>query len=314
MKLKKPKFWDYKKPNIYAKLLYPFSKILEIFNYKKIYLKKKFPEIFTICVGNIYIGGTGKTSISIEIKKILDDLNIKSCFIKKEYYSQKDEQKLLSNYGKVYTNKNRVESITQAIQDGYPVAIFDDGLQDYSINYDISIVCFNKKNGIGNGYTLPAGPLRQNLKTLKNYQYVFFTGNNENFNELENKIKLYNQNIKSYESKYLPLNINKLNLDKKYIVFSGIGNHGTFIDMLKNYNFKIIKEIEYPDHHNYTNHDLNKLEILSKKNNAILLTTEKDFLRLNENYQKNVKFIKVELKINKIDEIKNILISGYEKS
>jgi len=313
MKLKKPKFWDYKKPNIYAKLLYPFAKILEFVNYKKIKSKKDFSKILTICVGNIYIGGTGKTSLAIELKKILDGLNIKTCFIKKEYSNQKDEQKLLSNFGKVYSNKTRLDSINQAIHDGYSVAIFDDGLQDYNIDYNISIVCFNKKNGIGNGYTLPAGPLRQNLKSLKNYQYVFFNGNNENFSELENKIKLYNKDIKIYESKYLPINFDELDLDKKYIVFSGIGNHGTFIDMLKSQNLKIIEEIEYADHYNYTDNDLNKLEILSKKNDATLLTTEKDFLRLNENNQKNIKFIKVELKINKINEIKDILISNYEK-
>ena len=215
MKLKKPKFWDYKKPNIYAKLLYPFAKILEFVNYKKIKSKKDFSKILTICVGNIYIGGTGKTSLAIELKKILDGLNIKTCFIKKEYSNQKDEQKLLSNFGKVYSNKTRLDSINQAIHDGYSVAIFDDGLQDYNIDYNISIVCFNKKNGIGNGYTLPDGPLRQNLKSLKNYQYVFFNGNNENFSELENKIKLYNKDIKIYESKYLPINFDELDLDKK---------------------------------------------------------------------------------------------------
>ena len=313
MKLKKPKFWDYKKPNIYAKILYPFSKIIEIFSHKKIENKKKFSQILTICVGNIYIGGTGKTSISIELKKILDDLNIKTCFIKKDYPNQKDEQKLLSNFGKLYTNKNRLDSIKQAIQDGYSVAIFDDGLQDNKIDYDISIVCFNKKNGIGNGYTLPAGPLRQSLKAIKNYQYVFFNGNNENFSELQKKIKFHNKDIKCYDSIYLPLNVDELDSDKKYIVFSGIGNHGTFVDMLKGKKLNIIEEVEYPDHYNYTNNDLNKLEILSKKNNATLLTTEKDFLRLKKSKQKNIKFIKVELKINKKSEIKNILISNYEK-
>ena len=313
MKLKKPKFWDYKKPNIYARLLYPFAKILEFINHKKIKSKKNFSKILTICVGNIYIGGTGKTSLAIELKKILDNLNIKTCFIKKKYSNQKDEQKLLSNFGRVYSNKTRLDSINQAVQDGYSVAIFDDGLQDYNIDYNISIVCFNKKNGIGNGYTLPAGPLRQNLKSLKNYQYVFFNGNNENFSELENNIKLYNKNIKIYESKYLPINFDELDLDKKYIVFSGIGNHETFIDMLKSQNLKIIKEIEFADHYNYTDNDINKLKILSKKNDATLLTTEKDFLRLNNDNQKNIEFIKVELKINKINEIKDILISNYEK-
>ena len=71
MKLKKPKFWDYNKPNIFSNLLLPISKLIEL----KIKLsnnqKIKFNDIITICVGNIYLGGTGKTTIAIEIKKYL---------------------------------------------------------------------------------------------------------------------------------------------------------------------------------------------------------------------------------------------------
>ena len=95
MNLKKPKFWDYKKPNLYAYLLSPIALLIKIINtfFKKTQIKKF--KIKTICVGNFYVGGTGKTSLSIKIKKILNDKKIKSCFVKKYYKNQIDEQKIL---------------------------------------------------------------------------------------------------------------------------------------------------------------------------------------------------------------------------
>ena len=72
MNLKKPKFWDYKKPNIYAYLLLPFAFVLKILILLKKKIKKEQINIKTICIGNIYVGGTGKTSLSIKINEILN--------------------------------------------------------------------------------------------------------------------------------------------------------------------------------------------------------------------------------------------------
>ena len=84
MKFKKPKFWDYDKPNFLELSLWPLSIIYKvIFNLNK-KKKIKINSIKTICVGNIYIGGTGKTSLAIKIKQILDQKNIRGCFIKKQ--------------------------------------------------------------------------------------------------------------------------------------------------------------------------------------------------------------------------------------
>ena len=82
MKLKKPRFWDLKNPNILAFLLWPLSIFFESITKLKKRKKIKFKKIKTICLGNIYIGGTGKTSLAIKFKKILDKNNIKACFIK----------------------------------------------------------------------------------------------------------------------------------------------------------------------------------------------------------------------------------------
>ena len=145
MNIKKPKFWDLKHPNIYAYLLLPLSLSIRLINiFKQNNLKKN--KIKTICVGNIYIGGTGKTSLCIKLNQILNKKKVRSCFVKKFYKNQLDEQKILKNNGRLFTSTIRTEAIKKAEDENYEIAIFDDGLQDKSINYDISFVCFNTIN------------------------------------------------------------------------------------------------------------------------------------------------------------------------
>ena len=300
MNLKKPKFWDYKKPNLYSYLLIPIAKFLQlIINLKKKTNPKKF-KIKTICIGNIYLGGTGKTSLAIKINKILNKKNIKSCFIKKKYSNQNDEQKLLSNYGKLFVALNRADAIKQAEKENYDVAILDDGLQDKSIVYDLSFVCFNNLNWIGNGMTIPAGPLREDINNLQYYKNVFLNGNLENLEKLKKEIYKINPNLNIYLGKYEPLNLNEFEIGKSYFLFSGIGNHQTLVSMLKNNGLKIIKDIEFPDHYEYTETDINNILIEAKNLECQIITTEKDYFRLRNNNLDKFKIIKSELKI--IDE------------
>ena len=298
MKLKKPKFWDHKKPSFFSYLLLPFSIILGLIT--KIKSKPKFSnsKIKTICVGNIYIGGTGKTSLAIKIKEILDKNNIKACFIKKFYPNQTDEQKLLSKNGALFSNLKRITALNEAIAEGFEVAIFDDGLQDSSIKYDLEIVCFNNLNWIGNGLTLPSGPLRENINNLKSYENVFLNGNEESLIAIKEQIKRINPNININSGKYTPLNIGEFDKDQNYLVFSGIGNHKTFVEMLKNNKLKIVSDLEYPDHYQYSKKDFDEIIINAKKFNAHIITTEKDYLRL-ENFNRNeILYVKSSLDIS----------------
>ena len=296
MKFKKPKFWDYKKPNIISYLLLPISVLLQIVKFIKnvTIKKKKFQSIKTICIGNIYLGGTGKTSLSLKINKILKD-KIKSCFVKKYYSNQIDEQKILEKNGKLFKSKNRSESIKQAINEGFKVAIFDDGLQDPSINYDYNIVCFNTNNWIGNGQTIPSGPLRENIKNLKKYKNVFLNGNKENIENIKKYIHEIDPNINIYQGEYIPLNINEFDKKNKYLVFSGIGNHKTFVSMLKINDINVVKDIEFPDHYKYSTKEIDNIISISKKLDCKIITTEKDYMRLNNNNEIN--YIKSELEI-----------------
>ena len=314
MKLKKPKFWDHKKPSFFSYLLLPFSIILDLIT--KIKSKPKFSnsKIKTICVGNIYIGGTGKTSLAIKIKEILDKNNIKACFIKKFYPNQTDEQKLLSKNGTLFSNLKRITALNEAIAEGFEVAIFDDGLQDSSIKYDLEIVCFNNLNWIGNGLTLPSGPLRENINNLKSYENVFLNGNEESLIAIKEQIKRINPNININSGKYIPLNIGEFDKDQNYLVFSGIGNHKTFVEMLKNNKLKIVSDLEYPDHYQYSKKDFDEIIINAKKFNAHIITTEKDYLRLENLNRNEIFYVKSSLDISDEKNLTNKLIKLNEKN
>ena len=304
MKFKKPKFWDLKKPNIYSYILLPIAFLIQVFAYFKKKTKINDFKIKTICVGNIYVGGTGKTSLCIKINEILKKKNIRSCFIKKFYKDQLDEQKILKKRGQVFSSKVRVDSIKQAEHENYEVAIIDDGLQDSSINYDKSIVCFNNINWIGNGMVIPSGPLREKLFNIRNYDCIFLNGNLENLETIKKEIVKIHSKANIYIGQYKILNIDEINLSDNYFAFSGIGNHKTFLSTLKEHKINVMEDLEFPDHYEYTNKDLDKIITSSKKFNSKIITTEKDYLRIDNQIKKEIQFVKSELII--IDEEKFI--------
>ena len=310
MKIKKPKFWDYNRPNFYSYLLWPISIFIKfvIFLKNKIIFQKNYSAIKTICVGNIYLGGTGKTSLCLKIKDILEKNKIRTCFIKKYYSDQLDEQTLLQNNGKLFNSIKRLDCIKQAIQEEYEVAIFDDGLQDFSLKYDLNIVCFNNANWIGNGLTIPSGPLREDIRNLKKYKNVFLNGNGEDLRDIKKYILNIDPKINIYEGRYILKNLKEFDKKEKYLAFSGIGNHNTFISMLKIYGLNIVKDLEFPDHYRYSKNDIKKINSLSEALNCKTITTEKDYNRLDLKRINELKVIKSELEIINEKEFLNIIL------
>ena len=299
MKFYKPKFWDKRNHiSLFSLLLLPLSLIAIIKNYyENNKIKKNFYDLKTICVGNIYIGGTGKTplvnNLASHFKK-----RFRTYIIKKNYTSHLDEKKLLESKHKVIFEKTRELSITKAENEKAEMLIFDDGLQEKKINYDLKIVCFNSLKLDGNGLIIPAGPLRERLISIKNYDVVLINGNlNKESINFINKIKKINTNIKIFTGKYVPKNYSKLKR-KKFVIFSGIGNPHTFSDTLKGLKIKFNSYEKFPDHYDYKESDLQKLRDLEKIKNCELLTTEKDYFRIKKSFRKNINFLKVELSVD----------------
>ena len=298
MKLKKPTFWDLKKPNFISYLLIPFSLPIILRNFLFYFLKKKkISKIKTICVGNIYLGGTGKTPLAIKISQILKREGIKVATIKKNYLNQKDEQLLLKQKTSLIIADSRKDAINQGINEKYDLLVFDDGLQETKIDFDIKLVCFKSKIWIGNGQLIPAGPMREKISSLKRFDAIFLNGKLDNFDKIEKQIKKINLDIKIFKTFYKILNIETYNLDSKYLIFSGIGDPFSFKDILVENKFNVVREMIFPDHYDYNLDDLEKIKNIAKNENLKIITTEKDFMKIHEEYKKEINFLAIDLVI-----------------
>jgi len=310
MIFKKPLFWDYKKPNLLSYFLLPLTLPIIIRNFFFTTLKKKkFPEIKTICVGNIYLGGTGKTPLCIKIYEILKEKNFNIATVKKFYKNQKDEQLLLQKKTTTIIADTRKEAVLESIKKKYAVLIFDDGLQDSQIDYDKKLVCFKSNNWIGNGRIIPAGPLREKISSLKRFDAIFLNGNKDNNKELKEKILRINSNIKIFQTSYKISDINKYDLNSEYLIFSGIGEPKDFKNLLIENGFKIKKEIIFSDHFEYTSKEINKILDLAKNENLKILTTEKDYMKLSQSLNKEISFLDIDLEIENQKELINFLLN-----
>ena len=306
MNFKKPKFWDHSGLSFWSIVFYPFSLLFLVTSLVIRLLKtqKKFP-IPVICVGNIYLGGTGKTPLALEIFKIVKSSGKNPGFIKKGYDYLYDEIQMLEKIGKTYLNKNRKEAISELISLKHDVAILDDGFQDFSIKKDFSILCFNSNQLIGNGFLIPSGPLRQTFQSIKQAECVVINGT-KNL-EFEDKIKKINENIKIFYSKYKIKNLDKFK-NKKVLAFAGIGNPSNFFELLKKNNINVKETISYPDHYNYSEEDYGFL-IKKKEQDVLLATTEKDYYRLNEKMKESFDYVDVDLEIDNKNEFINLINS-----
>ena len=305
MQIKKPLFWQ--DINLISIFLYPISLITSLVNFLKNLNEKKKFNIKSICVGNIYLGGTGKTPLSIKIRELLKN-KFKIVFIKKKYINQSDEQNLLNKSGKLICTQNRSIGLKKAIREKFNLAILDDGLQEKKIKHNITIACFNSTSKIGNGLLIPAGPLREKLSNLKNYDAVFLNGEKKD-KKFIGKIKKINRNIKIFEGKYKILNLKKLNRKKKYLVFSGIGNPEEFEKTLKQYKFNFNKHLIFPDHYDLSFNEIKQIKDMAKMQSLKILTTEKDYLRLKKKYKKDINYVKIDLNIKNLKSFSKFLNS-----
>ena len=305
----KPKFWDKNQITFFSILLLPVALIIKFLALSKVVLTKTYESsIPVICVGNIYLGGTGKTPLCIEIFSILKKLNMNPAFVRKQYDLYKDEADFQKSIGPVYQSKKRIDAVKEAKQNNVDVVILDDGFQDFSINKNLSIICFSEKQWIGNGLTMPSGPLRSNLSALKKADCVIINGKKNN--NIENRILGENEKIKIFYCNYKTQNVDQFK-NKKIIAFAGIGNPENFFDLLIENKLNIIETVKFPDHHEYSEKELENLLNKIKDNNSILLTTEKDCFRISEKNKIKIKCLKINVEIeNKnqfIEEVKKII-------
>ena len=300
----KPKFWDQKKISFWSVILLPLS-LIYFLTSLIIYIfqdKKKF-SIPVICIGNIYVGGTGKTPLAREIYKISIKLGKNPAFIKKNYRYLVDEIKMLQTTGKTFVNKDRTEAINESISNKNDLVILDDGFQDHKIKKDFSILCFNSNQLIGNGFIIPSGPLRENFSSIKKADCIIING--ERNVEFEDKVKKISKikKLPIFYSEYKIKNLEKFS-NKQVIAFAGIGNPSNFFDLLTKNNIKIKRKYSFPDHYQYTQKDFDK--ILEEESEKIV-TTEKDYYRMSDEQKELCDYIEIDLQIKNKHEFERVL-------
>ena len=314
MQFIKPKFWDLKKPNLLSYLLLPFTIPIRINNVLlDLKSKRKDQRIKTICVGNIYVGGTGKTPTTIKLYQLLNQQGYEAVTANKNYKKHLDEKIILEKKTETISSRDRQEIIDKAISMKKKILIFDDGLQDKKISYDIEFVCFDQKNWLGNGLLLPSGPLREKIKSLKKYSCVFLKKNGEDISNKIQLIKNINPNIKIFYTHFEPINIDQFDKSEKYLIFSGIGNPNNFKSLLIKNKLNIIDEIIYPDHYMYNESDIIRIKKHANNLGAKIITTEKDYVKISHLDKEDINLLEVDLIIENEKELTDFIKEKFHE-
>lgn len=300
--------WFLKK-SVVSYLLCPFS-IFYSFVSKSVFKLRKMREYQSrrpvICFGNILSGGVGKTPIVRQVAKFFDAPVVMRGYKKSEQTNGVgDEAKMLSNDGILVHVGNRKSNLIllNKQKENTPI-IMDDGFQNSSIKKDVSVLVFDESIGFGNGFLLPAGPLRENKSAIMRADAIILIKRKDLARgfALPTSIPVFNaknSEICPYDKK------------TKVVAFAGIGYPSKFFD---NIPCNVVEKISFPDHYQYTDDDINDLIKRAKSKNAELLTTEKDWVRLPKSAQKQIKYSALDTKIEgdfynwlkgKLDDINN---------
>jgi tetraacyldisaccharide 4'-kinase len=295
--------------------LLPFSIVWILLSLiKKNFVKRYKSHLKVICIGNLSIGGTGKTPFSIQTYKILETLGYKPVFLTRGYrgltkgpilvnksHNHKDvgdEALLLSKVGTTIVSSNRCigAKYIENLKKNYDIIIMDDGLQNYQLEQDIKLLLIDKKLLFGNGYCIPAGPLRQTItQGLKKIDAIIFTGDGDTKDINLNFIN----NIQNFDTK-LELKKTFKTKQNNFLAFCALGNPIKFFNTLKKNNFKIVLTKSFPDHYEYKNKDINTLKEEANNRNLKLITTEKDYVKIDDK-ENEISVLPIEINFSKAD-------------
>lgn len=299
MRLTPPTFWDTN--SFLSKVLSPVSGLVTLATrWRQTFTQPYKVSIPVICVGNVTVGGSGKTPLVITLVLLLKRLGYKPHILSRGYGVKLkrpllvdpqshqatevgDEPLLLAKVAPTWVFSDRRASAELAIKEGATILLMDDGFQNPKLYKDIHLLVVDGNQGFGNGKVLPAGPLREPLEeALKRATAII-----------------------SYRDTSLPLQSGKPLFTVKmvseqapkpgrnYIAFAGIGQPQKFFDSLEENGFPLAQTIGYPDHFSYDKKTIGKLHTLAEKHQAILITTEKDAVKLPINYLENIEIFSI---------------------
>lgn len=327
MRLTTPAFWyQTQSPNYKALALAPLSFVYQCAHNINVTRQKTYsPACPVICIGNLTVGGTGKTPAAIAVHNLIKPFYQNPAFLTRGYggnikqatavntdthdYRQAgDEALLLAKHAKTIISPNRKNGAEFAKKENVDLIIMDDGLQNPSLHKTLSLCVVDGLRGFGNGKTIPAGPLREPLShgIEKTDAFIIIGDDKHQTSKLIPDHKpIFHANIAA---------LKKAEQNKKYIGFAGIGHPEKFKNTLLDEGYSLQSFYAFPDHHRYTQKELDNLSRQAKEEQATLITTEKDFVRLPQDFitQNNVEELAIALEWKHPEELLTFLKQGLK--
>lgn len=322
--MRPPRFWDAnldphsrQAAPLTRKLLTPLAMAYDKIAARRIEQAKPFScGVPVICVGNLTVGGSGKTPFVKWIRSLLSSKGYRVASLSRGYggtikgplkvdcsnHSAKqvgDEPLMLSKTGETWIGANRPIVATTMVEDGAKIIIMDDGHQNPTLFKDLTFVVIDSENPFGNGYVFPKGPLRENIRAgLSRADAIVLMGKGTVPTEIADPITpIFRCQIIA----------KKPEKSSKFVAFAGIGRPEKFFDTLDEIELEIADAIPFPDHHNYSKSDLAYLIKLAQENQARLITTEKDYVRLTSDIKEEVEVLETSFAIENSDALETFL-------
>lgn len=319
--MKAPKFW-YRPKTLWERILTPIGRIYGWSVVRR--FKKTRPyqaNIPVICVGNLTVGGTGKTPVCLALGQILKKMGIPFFFLNHGYKSQQkgvfvnqahmtaldvgDEALLLARLAPTVVDNRRARGAQMIERRGGKAIIMDDGFQNPGLIKTLSFIVVDGKRGFGNGQMIPAGPLREPIeKGLKRADAVIIVGSDETDVRGQIQALASDMPILSGCFKPDPKSLRPLK-EKSVAAFAGIGCPDKFFDMLAELGISVVKKISFPDHYFYSRFDIE--QILSDAGGLPVVTTTKDFVKVPRELQSRVTVVSGDFVFDKPQEAEQLL-------
>jgi tetraacyldisaccharide 4'-kinase len=289
-------FWWYRRKGGLAAALAPlgrlYGSVAEARFAKAQPYRSRLP---VICIGNFTAGGGGKTPTAIAVAALLAELGAKPTFLTRGYGGASkgpvlvkagqsagevgDEPLLLAAAAPTLVSADRAAGAHAIETTGASVIVMDDGFQNPCLAKDLSLVVVDAEAGLGNGLIMPAGPLRAPLEAqMARADALVVIGDG---NKAASLIEAFARQGKPVlKARMVPRQDRRWLGVLPVIGFAGIARPEKFFATLRNYGARLVDTRAFPDHHRYSERDARRLLDAAKAQNAMLVTTEKDFVRL----------------------------------
>lgn len=317
--MKAPAFWSLPQPTRLARLLRPLGAIYGRQTLRRMALPGRRVAVPVICVGNFTLGGAGKTPAAIAIGKTLLAMGERVAFVSRGYGGAAraepvvvdlamhgarlvgDEPLLLARVAACYVGGDRLAGALAAIEAGASVVVMDDGLQNPRIAKDLSFAAIDVEFGFGNGLCFPAGPLRAPVAAQLLYVTAAILIGEAPAPALFAGAPAFTARLRPDGQAAARL------LGQRVVAFAGIARPPKFYATLAAMGARIVGTRDFPDHHPFATHEIDALRAQALALDAQLVTTEKDWVRLDREQRRGVFVAPVELVFDDAGELARLL-------